>query len=409
MMRPMALDGMIFDLDGTLVNTNAVHVEAWRRVLEGHGYKIPPDRIFQEVGKGGDNLVPDLLGRQADRKDGESLRNAHPEAFAKLAREKGLKVFPGAGELVAELKRRGLKLVLATSSGQKHLETIGEASGVDFPKLIGEVVTADDADASKPAPDLVVAAVKRLGLSPAQCAMVGDTPYDAESAKGAGVVCVGLTSGGYPDADKALRRSGARVIYRDPADLLAHIDEAMETVSPGSAHLTKPVLEALMRQALDAAREGMAAGEVPIGCVLARGDGHVIARGHNELNKSQNKTAHAEMVTFARSAGKVPTDARDLVLVSTLEPCVMCLGASMEAAVDTIIYGLRAPADSGTGRVQPPESPESQMPRVVGDVLAEQSRGLFEEWLRKPGNRPQQVAFVKQLLALTGAGVENRR
>ena len=398
---PMALDGIVFDLDGTLVDTNAVHVEAWRRVLEGRGYKVAPDRIFQEVGKGGDNLVPDLLGREADEKDGEALREAHPEAFAKLARTQGLQLFPGVKELVAELKSRRLKLVLATSSGEKHLKTIAEASGTDFAKLVGEVVTADDAEESKPAPDLMAAAVKKLGLSPAQCAAVGDTPYDAQSAKGAGVVCLGLTCGGYPDAEAQLRRAGARAVFRDPADLLADLDRALDAASPGTAHLTQTVLELLMRRALDAAREGMDAGEVPIGCVLARGDGTVVARGFNELNRSQDKTAHAEMVTFRRAAGQVPPDARDVVLVSTLEPCVMCLGASMEAAVDTIVYGLKAPADSGTGRVQPPESPESQMPRIVGGVLARESRGLFEQWLKKGGHTPQQEAFVRQLLELT--------
>jgi HAD superfamily hydrolase (TIGR01509 family) len=397
----MALDGIIFDLDGTLVDTNAIHVEAWRLVLEQRGYKVATDRIFLEVGKGGDNLVPDLLGREADEKDGEALRQAHPEMFGKLARQKGLKVFPGTKELIAALRHRGLRLVLATSSGEKHLKTIAEASGVDFAALLGEVVTADDAEQSKPAPDLVTAAVKKLGLSPAQCAMVGDTPFDAHSAKGAGVVCIGLTCGGYPDAERALRRAGARIVHRDPADLLAHLDHALDIASPGPVHLTQAVLESLLRQALDVAREALAAGEVPIGCVLARGDGTVIARGHNELNRSQDKTAHAEMVTFARAAGKVPTDARDLVLVSTLEPCVMCLGAAMEAAVDAIVYGLKAPADSGTGRVEPPQSPESQMPRIVGDVLAAESRALFEQWLRKPGNNLQQVRFVRQLLSLT--------
>jgi tRNA(adenine34) deaminase len=135
--------------------------------------------------------------------------------------------------------------------------------------------------------------------------------------------------------------------------------------------------------------------------VLARGDGSVIARGFNELNRTQNKTAHAEMVTFARAAGKVPTDARDLILVSTLEPCVMCTGAAMEAAVDTIVYALKAPADSGTGRVSPPQSPESQMPRIVGDVLPDESRALFEQWLARPRNNPRQVKFVQQLLSLT--------
>jgi tRNA(Ile)-lysidine synthase len=156
-----------------------------------------------------------------------------------------------------------------------------------------------------------------------------------------------------------------------------------------------------MRQALAAAEEGMGAGEAPIGAVLARGNGSVVARGYNQLNGRQDKTAHAEMVTFAAAAGKVPTGAKDLLLVSTLEPCVMCTGAAMEAAVDTIVYGLKAPADSGTGRVTPPQSPESQMPRIVGGVLAGESRKLFERWSGKAGNNPQQVAFVRQLLALT--------
>ena len=119
------------------------------------------------------------------------------------------------------------------------------------------------------------------------------------------------------------------------------------------------------------------------------------------MNRTQNKTAHAEIVTFARAAGKAPAEARDLVMASTLEPCVMCLGASMEAAVDTVVYALKAPADAGTSRVEPPQSPESQMPRVVGEVLARESRALFERWLKRPGNNLQQVAFVKQLLAMT--------
>jgi tRNA(Arg) A34 adenosine deaminase TadA len=158
-----------------------------------------------------------------------------------------------------------------------------------------------------------------------------------------------------------------------------------------------------MTEALAVAREGMSSGEVPIGALLARGDGTIIARGFNELNRTQNKTAHAEMVTFARSAGKAPPEARDLILVSTLEPCVMCLGAAMEAAVDTVIYAFRAPADNGTERVEPPQSPESNMPRIVGGIMAHASRALFEQWITQPGNNPQQVKFVTQLLSLTGA------
>jgi tRNA(adenine34) deaminase len=163
------------------------------------------------------------------------------------------------------------------------------------------------------------------------------------------------------------------------------------------------LVERLMLDALSVAREGMMAGEAPIGCVLARGDGTIVARGHNEQNRSGDKIAHAEIVTFHRAAGRVPRDAKDLILVSTLEPCVMCMGAAMEAAVKMVVFGLRAPADSGTGRVRPPESPESAMPVVVGGVRAEECRGLFERWLPTIHD-PAQLAYVKQLLELTSNG-----
>src|SRR5687768_4104280 len=154
----MALDGIILDLDGTLVNTNRLHAEAWLRVLEAHGYRVSLDRIFVEIGKGGDNLVPDLLGREADEKDGEAMRGEQPKAYAKLVKERGgIDVLPGARELLAELRRRGLRTVLATSSGNEQLETTERASGLKVRALVDEVTSADDAERSKPFPDLVSA------------------------------------------------------------------------------------------------------------------------------------------------------------------------------------------------------------------------------------------------------------
>lgn len=394
----MALDGMIFDVDGTLVDSNGAHVRAWMRALEQFDYRVARDRIFEEVGKGGDNLVPALLGKEADEKDGDALRKAEPKEFARIAMSEGLKPYPGAVELLEQLRRRSLRTALGTSGQMANLKTIEKASGVEWSKLADETVTGDDASRSKPAPDLVSAAAARLKLTPAQCAMVGDTPHDAEACRRAGVVLLGVRSGGHNDA--TLLGSGARAVYADTQDLLNRLDEALGIASPGQHRLTQDAMDSLMRQALTTAREAMAGGEVPIGCVIARGDGHVIARGFNELNRSQTKTAHAEMVTFARTAGKVPTDARDLILVCTLEPCVMCTGAAMEASVDTILFGLPAPPDQGTTRVLPPTSPESQMPRIVGGILAQESRALFEEWLKQPRN-PQQAAYVKQLLATT--------
>jgi tRNA(Arg) A34 adenosine deaminase TadA len=164
--------------------------------------------------------------------------------------------------------------------------------------------------------------------------------------------------------------------------------------------MDRSLAESLMREALAVAREGMAAGEAPIGCVIARGDGTAVVRAFNEMNGRQCKISHAEIVAFQRMAGKVPLEADDLILVSTLEPCVMCTGAAMEAAVDTIVFGLRAPPDSGTGRVSPPQSPESKTPRIVGDVLAAESRALFEQWLSRNADS-KQAEYIKQLLATT--------
>ena len=159
-----------------------------------------------------------------------------------------------------------------------------------------------------------------------------------------------------------------------------------------------------MREAMQSAQDGVRDGGVPIGCVLARPTSEstfeIVARGYNEGHRDGDKSAHAEIVTFRYAAGKIPTDADDVILVSTLEPCVMCLGACMEAAVDTVIYGLRAPADNGTSRVAAPQSPESNMPRIVGGVLSDDCRTLFEEWL-KQNEDSEQAAFIKQLLELT--------
>jgi len=396
----MALSAIIFDVDGTLIDTNSAHFQAWDAALKKHHYHVSLDRIEVEIGKGGDKLVPSILGQQIERRDGESLRKAHTVEYTKIAESTRLRAFAGVEPLLAAIHRRGLKLALATSSKKKELQTTFRSAGVDWFDHFDAIATAEDGAESKPAPAILEAAIRKLKLSPTECAMVGDTPYDADAARDAGAVCLGVTCGGMNDQQK-LRATGMRKVYRDPADIAAHLEEALRVASPGSALLNQKLIESLMNEALAMARGGLEAGEVPIGCVIARGDGTIIARGHNELNSSQNKTAHAEMVAFGRTAGKVPTDALDLILVSTLEPCVMCLGASMEAAVDAILFGLCAPTDGGRKRVRPPVSPESQMPRILGGVLCEQSRRLFETFLKSNPSNPSQAKFVRDLLALT--------
>ena len=392
----MPIDGILLDLDGTLVDTNGMHVQAWMHALESRGYRVAADRIAVEIGKGGDTLVPSVLGKEADEKDGSALRKSQPEAFTKIAKQNGIRPFAGARELLESFQKKGMRTVLATSSKMEQVELIQELSGLPFLHLIDEIVTADDVQSSKPHPDAMHAAMMKIDLPPGQCVMVGDTIYDVHSARRAGVVSLALLCGG--NSATALLNAGARRAFRDPFDLWQRLDDALSVASPSRLRLTVATMDSLMRSALEQADAGMAAGEAPIGCVLCDGDGRIVARGFNEQNKTQIKTAHAEMVTFARAGGKLPKDANDLILVSTLEPCVMCTGAAMESAVDVILYGLRAPADAGSGRVQPPQSPESQMPRIIGDILAGECRKRFEHWLKSHANTPQ-AAYVKQLLA----------
>lgn len=156
--------------------------------------------------------------------------------------------------------------------------------------------------------------------------------------------------------------------------------------------------DALMREALNLAKTAMRLGEVPIAAVVAL-DGNIIGWGWNELNAKRDRTMHAEIAAFRDAAGRYPVDTQRLTLVSTLEPCVMCFGASLLAGVSDIVYALPAPADGGIQRVNKPQSPEARWPRIHGNVLAGESRELFEQWLRDhPADGPQRQ-FVAQLLA----------
>lgn len=173
-----------------------------------------------------------------------------------------------------------------------------------------------------------------------------------------------------------------------------------------------------MEAALNEAQRGMAAREVPIGCVIARQFGSrvtIVARGFNRVNGLQRRNAHAEIVAFenagiVRSTGRarLPLSADNAILISTLEPCVMCLGAAMEAGFTDVIFGLHAPADNGTQRVRPPLSPESTSPRITGGILADRSYELFVKWLRDNENS-EQAKFVRQLIALNEKAAASSR
>ena len=229
----MALHGMIFDVDGTLVDTNPAHVEAWRRAFKRLGHDVPAERIKLEIGKGGDLLVRSILGEDVEERDGEALRKAQKEEFLNIARRERFRVFPCVPELFQALRQRGIRTALATSSNKKHLQAVCDSAAIDLPSLADVLVTKEEAKASKPAPDLVIVAWEKLALTPAECAMVGDTVYDAQACQGAGVVFLGVLSGGTP-ADLLLE-AGACAVWRDTGHLYADLDHALEIASLAAA------------------------------------------------------------------------------------------------------------------------------------------------------------------------------
>jgi tRNA(adenine34) deaminase len=158
-----------------------------------------------------------------------------------------------------------------------------------------------------------------------------------------------------------------------------------------------------MHEALAEARLGLDEGECPVGCVVARMEGavpRIVARGHNRVESLARETAHAEMVAFENAKEPLEPGASDVVLVSTLEPCVMCFGACFEVGVALVVFGLRAPADGGIARLDAPCSPGARSPALRGDVLAAESRALFGEFLRgRHGSRG--MAYAEQLLSFT--------
>lgn len=397
MAKEFPLSAIIFDLDGTLVDSNDLQVRAWMKSFDEHGYQIGKDRIESEVGKGGDQLVESVLGKAVEDKDGECLRDGQTKNAHALIESEGVAACAGAADLLAACRDRGLRVALATSSSRKIQNALLQSAGIPA-SAFDLLVTGDDVKATKPQADLYHVTIAKLDVSPAECVNVGDTPYDCIAARRAGLVTIGLSWD--LNGSTTLRQGGARWTVRDVAELYRRLDEGLGICGPGKVRLTYDRILTLMQQALDQAETALRNGEAPIGAVIAAGDGSVIGRGYNRLNSTRDKIHHAEIGALHDAARTGDTRARDWIMVSTLEPCVMCMGAALEAGIDTVLFGLPAPADGGPERVTPPVSPESQMPRVIGRVLAERSRQLFDRFLSN-NPPPEQANFVRQLLRAT--------
>lgn len=225
----MALKALIFDMDGTLVDTNAAHAQAWQDAFRACGYEVPLDQLNAQIGKGGDTFVPAILGDEGEQKNGEALREGHTKNFIAILNAGPTRVFDGAHELIEHARQSGLKVALATSSKQEELQAIERSSGVIWSELFDLVTTGSEAERSKPAPDLVTITIEKLGFTPRNCALVGDTIYDAQSATSAGAIAIGVQSGPpQVSTDKLLREAGACATFASLEELLQRFDEIVQ-------------------------------------------------------------------------------------------------------------------------------------------------------------------------------------
>jgi phosphoglycolate phosphatase-like HAD superfamily hydrolase len=210
------VDTVVLDLDGTLVDTVYQHALAWVAAFDSVEVVVPVFRIHRAIGMGSDLLVAEVAGDEVEARHGDAIRACHDRVFADML--DGIHPLPGAADLVAELRRRGLKVVLATSGVPDQIDRLLDL--IDAHDLAEGSPTTDDVEHSKPAPDLVEEAVQRVGGFHA--AVVGDSVWDVVAARKAGHYCVALNTGGFSESE--LRDAGADEVHPTPRELLEALD-----------------------------------------------------------------------------------------------------------------------------------------------------------------------------------------
>ncbi|SEQ85353.1 haloacid dehalogenase superfamily, subfamily IA, variant 3 with third motif having DD or ED/haloacid dehalogenase superfamily, subfamily IA, variant 1 with third motif having Dx(3-4)D or Dx(3-4)E [Faunimonas pinastri] len=212
---------VIFDIDGTLVDSVDLHAEAWEEAFRRFGFSIPAEKIRGKIGKGGDQLLPDFLDQRLIARFGSEIQAFRTDLFARKYMDR-VHPFPGVRDLFSALRARGFRLVLASSGKEDEVKRYQEIAGIT--DLVDSATSSDDAEHSKPAPDIFQAALARNGLQPDEAVVIGDSPYDAEAATRAGIQAMGVLCGGFPEED--LRAAGCHWIFQDPAHLLAELDRS---------------------------------------------------------------------------------------------------------------------------------------------------------------------------------------
>jgi len=212
--------GVILDVDGTLVDSNDAHARAWVDALAESGRQVPFARVRPLIGMGGDKVLPILARLSAEEGEGKRIAERREEIFAARYLPE-VRALPGARELLARMKDEGLRLAVASSSKEDMLRRLLRLVGAE--DVLDAATSSDDADRSKPDPDIVAAALERLGEPRERAVMIGDTPYDVEAAARARVRSIAFRSGGWDD--QALR--GAAAIYDGPDDLGRRFEESI--------------------------------------------------------------------------------------------------------------------------------------------------------------------------------------
>jgi HAD superfamily hydrolase (TIGR01509 family) len=214
----MPITAVLFDIDGTLVDSNDMHVLAWEEAFAGIGASFDRDVIHSQIGKGTDMLVPTLLPDLGEDEQ-DALGEAHGAIFKAKYLEKA-KPFARAHDLLAKARDVGQRIVLASSASQAELDHYLDL--LDARDLVDATTSSDDVEKTKPAPDIFATAIRKIGADPAEVIVVGDTPYDVEAAAKCGIAAIALRSGKF--SDDALNAAGAIAIYDDAAALLERYD-----------------------------------------------------------------------------------------------------------------------------------------------------------------------------------------
>lgn len=229
------LRGVVFDVDGTLVDSVDLHAHCWQEAFARYGRQLSFERIRSQIGKGGDQLIPYFMPEDEVERWGEELDHFRSHLFREEYLQR-VRPFPHVRALFQRIRREGLRIALASSGKADEIDHyVQKLLGVG--DLIELRTTSDDAERSKPYPDIFAAALKQLGIErAAEAWAVGDSPFDAEAAGRLTMPTIGVLAGGFSESD--LRNAGCQVVFKDPADLLARFDEsplrAREAVGEGA-------------------------------------------------------------------------------------------------------------------------------------------------------------------------------